>query len=73
LELAKSFGYKVGIASTHKELKSQLQALYIENSIGFLEVKINDDSKVIPQTRYGYPLEDSEPILSREDLRSNFR
>ena len=70
-ELANSFGYKVGIASTHKELKSQLQSLYIDNSIGFLEVKINDNSKVIPQTRYGYPLEDSEPILSREELRSN--
>jgi acetolactate synthase-1/2/3 large subunit len=70
-ELANSFGYKVGIASTHKELKSQLQSLYIDNSIGFLEVKINDNSKVIPQTRYGYPLEDSEPILSRDELRSN--
>jgi hypothetical protein len=45
--------------------------MYSDNSIDFLEVVIDPYSKVIPQTRYGYPLEDSEPILSREELRSN--
>jgi acetolactate synthase-1/2/3 large subunit len=70
-ELVNSFGYKVGIASTHKEFKSQLQSLYVNNSIGFLEVKINDNSTITPQTRHGYPLEHSEPNLSRDELRSN--
>jgi acetolactate synthase-1/2/3 large subunit len=70
-DLALSFGFKVGYASNHNELRSQLKAMYIDNSIKFLEVRINPDSKVIPQTRYGYPLEDSEPILSREDLKAN--
>jgi acetolactate synthase-1/2/3 large subunit len=69
--LASSFGYKASKVSTHKELKSQLERMYSDNSIGFLEVVIDPYSKVIPQTRYGYPLEDSEPILSREELRAN--
>ncbi len=69
--LAKSFGFEVGYASSHEELKSQLKALYSDNSIRFLEVRIDPNSKVIPQTRYGYPLEDSEPILSRDELRAN--
>jgi len=68
--LASSFGYKASKVSTHKELKSQLERMYSDNSIGFLEVVIDPYSKVIPQTRYGYPLEDSEPILSREELRA---
>ena len=70
-DLASSFGFKVGYASNHEELKSQLKAMYIDNTIKFLEVRINPNSQVIPQTRYGYPLEDSEPILSREDLKAN--
>jgi len=69
--LASSFGYKASKVSTHKELKSQLERMYSDNSIDFLEVVIDPYSKVIPQTRYGYPLEDSEPILSREELRAN--
>jgi len=69
--LASSFGYKTSKVSTHKELISQLERMYSDNSIGFLEVIIDPHSKVIPQTRYGYPLEDSEPILSREELRAN--
>jgi acetolactate synthase-1/2/3 large subunit len=69
--LAKSFGFEVGYASTHEELMSQLKALYSDNSIRFLEVRIDPDSKVIPQTRYGYPLEDSDPILSRDELKAN--
>ena len=69
--LASSFGYKASKVTTHKELISQLEQMYSDNSIDFLEVVIDPHSKVIPQTRYGYPLEDSEPILSREELRSN--
>ena len=69
--LASSFGYKASKVSTHEELKSQLERMYSDNSIDFLEVVIDPYSKVIPQTRYGYPLEDSEPILSREELRAN--
>ena len=69
--LASSFGYKASKVSTHKELISQLDRMYSDNSINFLEVIIDPHSKVIPQTRYGYPLEDSEPILSREELRTN--
>ena len=69
--LASSFGYKSSKVSTHKELVFQLKRMYSDNSIDFLEVVIDPYSKVIPQTRYGYPLEDSEPILSREELRAN--
>ena len=69
--LASSFGYKTSKVATHKELISQLERMYSDSSIDFLEVVIDPHSKVIPQTRYGYPLEDSEPILSREELRAN--
>jgi acetolactate synthase-1/2/3 large subunit len=69
--LAKSFGYKVGKATSRMELKMHLKSLFLDNSIGFLEVEINKDAKVIPQTRFGYPLEDSEPELPKEELIEN--
>lgn len=70
-KLAKSFDFKTAVASTHIELKHALRKMYVKETVNFLEVIIDPTSKVIPQTRFGYPLEDSEPILTREELKSN--
>lgn len=34
----------------------------------FLEVMISPDSKVSPQLRFGRPIEDAEPLLSRDEF-----
>jgi acetolactate synthase I/II/III large subunit len=34
----------------------------------FVEVFIHPDARLLPQCRFGYPLEDAEPALSREEL-----
>ena len=35
----------------------------------FMEAKIDPEAQLIPQARFGAPLEDAEPQLSREDLK----
>jgi hypothetical protein len=45
--------------------------MYIDKSLNVLEVMIDPTSRVIPQTRFGYPLEDSEPALSLRELEDN--
>jgi hypothetical protein len=34
-------------------------------------VFIPSTARVIPQSRFGYPIEDSEPLLPREEFLSN--
>lgn len=50
----------------HPDLKS----LFFTQGPGWLEVEIHEDAQLIPQTRFGSPIEDMEPLLSREELCS---
>jgi acetolactate synthase I/II/III large subunit len=36
-----------------------------------LDVKIASKERVIPQSKFGYPIEDAEPLLPREEFLSN--
>lgn len=70
-ELAKSFGLKSFKAKNQNELHSGLKSMYIDNDINVLEVVIDASSKVVPLMRAGFPLEDSEPALSIQELEEN--
>lgn len=70
-KLAKSFGLKSTRAENQNQLHSSLKEMYIDKSLNVLEVMIDPTSRVIPQTRFGYPLEDSEPALSLRELEDN--
>ena len=71
VKLARAFGLRARRVQNLAELSEALQTMYESQEINFLEVVIDPDSKVVPQTRFGYPLEDSEPALSREELLEN--
>lgn len=71
VNLAQSFGIQAASASTHEELRRQLHNMYINKNIQFLEVMIDPESEVIPNVVFGKPLEDSEPLLDRNELRNN--
>ena len=71
VKLARAFGLRARRVQNLAELSEALQTMYESQEINFLEVVIDTDSKVVPQTRFGYPLEDSEPALSREELLEN--
>ena len=47
-----------------KVLKNQKKAL-------FIEIIVDENERVIPQSKFGYPIEDSEPLLPREEFRAN--
>lgn len=46
-----------------------LETLFWSDRAAFMEVMIDPEAQLIPQARYGYPIEDSEPSLSRDTLR----
>lgn len=70
-KLAESFGLNSFKAKDQRELRSGLKSMYIDNNINLLEVVIDPSSKVVPQSRFGYPIEDSEPALSLMDMEEN--
>jgi acetolactate synthase-1/2/3 large subunit len=53
------------------EINSAIEMLFSDMDPRFLEVNINGDFKVIPKLSVNRPVEDQEPLLSRNELRSN--
>lgn len=41
------------------------------NGPAFLHVRIPPEARVVPQVKYGYPIEDAEPLLPRPEFLSN--
>ncbi len=46
-----------------------MQSLFSHNMPAMLEVKIHPDAYLIPQARFGAPIEDQEPVLDREEFK----
>lgn len=57
--------------SCNDEILPALQQLFSDMHPGFLEVIIDPDSRVSPKLAVNRPVEDQEPLVDREELRSN--
>lgn len=45
-----------------------VQSLLADAAPGFIELNIHEDYQIVPQVRFGKPLEDADPEIPREDL-----
>ena len=52
------------------EIDISLEQLFKNNSPSFLEVEIESNYKALPKLSVGRPIEDQEPLLTREELKS---
>lgn len=57
--------------ATNNETLLALQSLFSDMSPGFLEVVIDEKSRVNPKLTVNKPIEDQDPHLSREELKAN--
>jgi acetolactate synthase-1/2/3 large subunit len=57
--------------SCNDEISPALQQLFSDMYPGFLEVIIDQESRVSPKLAVNRPVEDQEPLVDREELRSN--
>jgi acetolactate synthase-1/2/3 large subunit len=71
--LARSFGFDPLVLDRNAETEDALRTLFSTPGPGFLQVKIPSSKRVIPQVAFGYPIEDSEPHLPREEFLKNMR
>jgi acetolactate synthase-1/2/3 large subunit len=65
--------YKIPAAkiNRNKELIKELKKLFADKKPRFLEVSINKLVKVIPKLSMGRPVEDQDPLLPRDEFKSN--
>jgi acetolactate synthase-1/2/3 large subunit len=65
--------YKIPAAriTRNDEISDTLAKLFDDRNPAFLEASINTDCKVMPKLSVNMPLEDQEPHLHRDELRSN--
>lgn len=69
--IAKAYTLKSFVAETEREFCSMLPQLIEYAGPALLTVKIPPECKVIPQLKFGFPLEDQEPHMSRSILKRN--
>ncbi len=68
VELAEAHGIKGLRISTNAEIDENFKTVFALNAPVLIDVDIESTERVIPQCKYGRPIEDSEPLIKRADF-----
>lgn len=71
VKVAKAYGFTTFPLSKNDDIKECLSAVYSTDGPVFCDVRIKPEHGVIPQVRFGRPLEDGEPFLDRSEFFGN--
>ena len=69
--LASAFGIPHLIADYDSEIPSILTKAYTMTGPVLVDIRVSTIERVTPQSRFGYPIEDAEPLLARDEFLSN--
>lgn len=70
-KLAELLGFDTLTIYSNQEACDKLQAFLEAPGPGFCNVELRPEERVIPQVKYGRPIEDSEPLLPRGEFLAN--
>ena len=70
-KLAELLGFNTLTIRSNQEACDNLQAFLDAPGPGFCNVELRPEERVIPQVKYGRPIEDSEPLLPRDEFLAN--
>ena len=68
--LSKAFGLRYLRMDTEADIRGVIATAYRYRSC-LVEVAISPSARVVPQARFGFPIEDGEPSLDRAEFASN--
>lgn len=71
VKVAKAYGFDVINIVDNKELSRSIKESLSKTGPIFCNVEIPPEARVIPQVKFGRPIEDSEPILPRKEFLDN--
>jgi acetolactate synthase-1/2/3 large subunit len=68
--IAKAHGFEPYWAQRSDAAMNLVRRMLERDGPGFLELAVDRDIAVLPQARFGFPLEDQEPPLPREEIQT---
>ncbi len=68
---AAAFGIPNLVIAANNEIEEKLRQVNIHEGPLLVDVRIPGSHRVIPQSKFGYPIEDAEPLLPRDEFLSN--
>lgn len=71
VKVADAYGYKTITIASNRDLHTKIREVLDSDGPVFCNVEIDPKHRVIPQVRYGRPIEDSEPLLDRKEFLEN--
>lgn len=71
--LARSFGLKTVDVAKNSDIGEALRRVFAEPGPVLARFEVPSEKGVIPQVAFGYPIEDSEPHLPRDEFLRNMR
>lgn len=71
VKVAAAYGYKTVTINTNREIQGCVRDVLTSDGPVFCNVVISPEHRVIPQVKYGRPIEDSEPLLDRKEFIGN--
>ena len=71
LKVAEAYGIPTVTINKNADIASTLATVYATEGPVFCNVEISADRRVIPQVKFGRPIEDGEPLLPRAEFFSN--
>jgi len=71
VKVADAYGYKTVTIASNRELHARIREVLDSDGPVFCNVEIRPEHKVIPQTKFGRPMEDAEPLLDRREFLEN--
>ena len=67
-KVAKGYRYKTYSITRNNDIRKVLKEVFMVQGPVFCEVNIMPEYRVVPQVKSGRPIEDSEPLLDRDDF-----
>lgn len=71
VKVADAYGFKTVTIASNKELHTRMREVFASDGAVFCNVEISPEHRVIPQVKFGRPIEDAEPLLDRKEFLEN--
>lgn len=71
VKVAEAYGFPTVTIDCNDHVEERIREAYEGNGPVFCNVEIRPDHRVIPQVKFGRPIEDGEPLLDRAEFFSN--